>query len=135
MGAAVPNKTHYFLGLAVLLAVLGFGVGKGIEVFAPEHAFKWYPVIPVFFYVLGVVYFYMFEFCYRQAPRKTLFVFMGLKLVKLIVFVLAILLYVLFADVQKKEFVLTFSFFYLCTLLYESIYFYFFECGLRRKKE
>lgn len=134
MGITLTKK-RYLMWTTIFAIVAGFGVYGGIELFFPGHYFKWYPAIPVYFYIFGWYYIYMFDMCRKYSPNKMLSVYMGMKFVKMVLSMVFILLYILLIKVQKEDFVLTFFLFYLFTLLHESIFFYIFEQNLKKKKE
>lgn len=133
MGISLTKKK--FLVWETLLAIIsGVGVGLFIKLVFPEHYFPWYPAIPVYFYIFGWYYIMMFDNCRKYTPDKTLSIYMGMKVVKMLLSLLVLLFYILFVKVHKEDFVLTFFFFYLLSLTYESSFFYLFEANLKKKK-
>ena len=134
MGITLTKK-RYLLWTTIFALVSGVGVYYAIELLFPGHYFKGYPAIPVYFYIFGWYYIYSFDMCRRYTPNKILSVYLGMKVVKMLLSMLFLLFYILFVKVQKEDFVLTFFLFYLFTLLHESIFFYLFEQNLKKKKE
>ena len=133
MGITLTKK-NFLIWSTLLIIVSGVGVGLFIRFVLPEHYFGWYPVIPVYFYVFGWYYIMMFDNCRKYSSGKTLSIYLGMKVVKMLLSLLFLLFYILFVKVHKEDFVLTFFLFYLLSLTYESSFFYLFELNLKKKK-
>lgn len=58
--------SSYTLYMIVAAWVVGLTLGMGF----PEWYFEWYPFIPIFFYVFGWFYIYMFDACRLFAPQR-----------------------------------------------------------------
>ncbi|MEG1684776.1 MAG: hypothetical protein RR319_02370 [Bacteroides sp.] len=129
------TKRRYLTWTTILIAGLGLLVGYLLKCYFPTHYFSWYPSIPVYFYVFNCFFIIMFDECRQHAPNKMLMVYMGTKVIKLLLSIFVILFYSVLVKVQREDFVLTFFFFYLCTMLYGSYFFYVFELNKKRKKE
>ncbi len=134
MGITLTKK-RFIWWTTVFALVTGLGGYGMIRAFLPQHYFSWYPAIPVYFYLFEGYYIYSFDVCRKHSPNRILSVYMGMKVVKMLLSMLIILFYILFVKVQKESFVLTFFIFYLLTLLNESIFFYLFEMNQKKKKE
>lgn len=132
MGTSVTKK-RFLIWLTIFTAIAGVIVYYGINLLFPDHYFAWFPAIPFYFYIFGWYYIYMFDMCRKYTPKKTLSVYMGMKVVKMLMSMLVLLFYILFVKVHKEDFVLTFFLFYLLSLLYESFFFYIFEHNLKKK--
>ena len=111
------TKKRFLIWKTVMMVVAGLVVGGAIKLFWPEHYFAWFPFIPLYFYIFGWYYIFMFDYCRKYTPHKLLSVYMGMKFVKM----------------HKEDFVLTFFLFYLFSMLYESIFFFVFESNLKIK--
>lgn len=116
----------------MLLGVSGI-VWTLIEWIAPEHHFAWFLFIPVFFYLFGWFYIFMFDYCRRYASRRLLSVYMGTKVVKMLFSMIIVFFYICYVRLQEQEFILVFFLFYLCTMLYETVFFVQFEKNLIKK--
>lgn len=125
-------KKHFLVRYTLLMIFAGWIVGLGIQTFIPEHYFVWYPFVPLFFYVFGWFYIYMFDACIKYAPRKIQLVYWGMKCIKLLFTLLLLLFYVVKVNVHKVDFAITLFGFYLLSLTFESMFFYRYE---KQKKD
>ena len=78
-----------FLSYLTILTLVGGGLGALVlHYLEPGHYFGGYPLIPVYFYIFGVFYIYMFDACRRHAPDKMVMLFLVAKVLKMIISVL-----------------------------------------------
>lgn len=129
-----PTKKLFIITYTLLMLVAGWSIGPGIATWMPEYYFKWYPFIPVFFYVFGWFDISMFEACRRLAPQKIQLVYLGTKAVKMLFSLIVLLVYSVKVEEKKVEFCLTFFAFYLINLVFESWFFYRYERGNKKIK-
>ncbi len=122
--------TWYTLYLIVAAWVIGFALGVGF----PEHYFEWYPFIPVFYYLFGWFYIYMFDACRKFAPQKVQLVYLCMKGIKMIGSMGILLFYAVHVEEKKTEFFLTLLLFYVLSLIYETAFFLKFEKNKKLKK-
>ena len=85
-----------------MMVVAGLVVGGAIKLFWPEHYFAWFPFIPLYFYIFGWYYIFMFDYCRKYTPHKLLSVYMGMKFVKMVFSMIILLFYVLHVKVHKE---------------------------------
>ena len=123
------TKKLYITWFTVLMLVAGWTIGPTIALGFPAHYFEWYPFIPVFFYLFGWFTIYMFEACRRYAPQKMQLVYLGTKAIKMLFSLMLLLIYALKIEEKKVEFFLTFFGFYLITLVFDSWFFFRYECN------
>ena len=122
---------QFLLCLTLLTIVLGFACGLALRAWMPEHCPAFYPAIPLFFYVYGILYIIV----YGQFPDKGILVYIGGKVVKLILSLLFLLLYAQLVKLHIKTFLIIFLFYYLVYLIFESLFFLKYERDLKNKKE
>lgn len=132
MGITLTKK-NFLIWKTISTILAGLLVGGAIKLFWPTHYFSWFPFIPLYFYIFGWYYIYMFDYCRRYTPHKLLSVYMGMKVVKMLLSMIILLIYVLHVKVHKEDFVLTFFLFYLFSMIYESYFFCLFEHNLKKK--
>ncbi len=123
------TKKLFITWYTLLMFFAGWTIGPAISMWMPEHYFKWYPFIPVFFYIFGWFTIYMFEACRRYAPQKMQLVYLGTKGIKMFFSLMVLLIYAVKVEEKKMEFFLTYLGFYLITLAFESWFFYKYERG------
>lgn len=125
-----------FLGYLTLITLVASGAGALIlHYLEPGHYFGGYPMIPIYFYVFGVFYIYMFDACRRHAPEKMVMLFLLAKVIKLIISVLVLIVYCVAVPDSAVAFLLTFGAFYLGYLIYESWFFFVYEWNRKLKKK
>ena len=125
-----------FLGYLSILTLVGGGLGALVlHYLEPGHYFGGYPLIPVYFYIFGVFYIYMFDACRRHAPEMMVMLFLVAKVLKMIVSVFLLIIYCVAVPDSAIEFLLTFLAFYLGYLIYESWFFFVFEWNQKLKKK
>jgi hypothetical protein len=100
---------------------------------SPGHYFKAFPLIPLFFYVFGVATIYVFDVVRRYKPNRIFHVYLGVKVVKMLLAILILGLYIIGIGRQKVEFGLTLMGCYMMHMVYETIYFCSFEMGLKKR--
>lgn len=122
----------YLTLITVLLGTAGAGVLRFLD---PGHYFGGYPLIPVYFFLYGVFYIYMFDACRRHAPQRMVMLFLGMKVMKFIISVLLLIIYCAVVPDSAVAFMLTFVAFYLGYLIYESWFFFVYEWNKRLKKK
>lgn len=129
------TKRNFLVYLTLFTLFMG-GVGAAIlHFFEPGYYFNGYPFIPVYFFLYGVFYVYMFDACRYHAPQKMLMLFLVMKVLKLIMSVFLLIIYCVAVPKSAVAFLLTFLVFYLGYLIYESWFFFVFEWNRKLKKK
>jgi len=62
-------KRKFIISLTILMVVLSWGGALVFHTLLPRYYFAWYPSIPIFFYLFGLFYIFMFGCCYRSAKN------------------------------------------------------------------
>ena len=122
----------YLTLFTLLLSVAGALILHYLE---PGHYFGGYPLIPVYFFLYGVFYIYMFDACRRHAPQRMVMLFLGMKMMKFIISMFLLIIYCVAFPDSAVAFMLTFVLFYLGYLIYESWFFFVYEWNKRLKKK
>lgn len=125
-----------FLVTLTLITLLASGAGAAALHFLwPGHYFGGYPLIPVYFYLYGIFYIYMFDACRYRAPKKLVMLFLGMKVLKFIMSVFLLVIYCVAVPDSAVAFLLTFIAFYLGYLVYESCFFFAYEWNKKLNKK
>ena len=84
--------------------ILTIGTLLFFHFFFPERYFQWFPLIPVFFYVFGLFYIYMFEFSCQLGADKIAMTYLICKVLKFILSALVLIFYgfVIFLRFEAK---------------------------------
>lgn len=110
----------YFIILhTVMLLLAGVGMWIILKLFFPEMLLDSYFIIPVFFYVLGLIFILQFKRTPRQAG-KVINVFMLLRTFKIFTSFILILIYWAYDKSNIRDFAILFIIFYLISLIWET---------------
>lgn len=117
--------------LSVVAGVLGWVV---LHYFIPAHYFPLYPVIPVYFFLFGLLYIYLFDKFRTKTQQSVVLFYSSIRMMKLMVSIVGLILYGVLVKTQIKELLFTFIVFYLIYLLFETLFFFNFERNLKKQK-
>jgi len=120
--------------LTLVMFICGCGIWWLLQTLLPESYFNWYPVIPGFFYLMGLVFITVITHDYKENQRKLVNLYMIIKLCKVAASLLLGTVYLIFVKVQIKEFSIVFIGFYLLYLGIETYFFYLAEEEIKKKK-
>ncbi|MCI5742293.1 MAG: hypothetical protein MR321_01300 [Bacteroides sp.] len=118
--------------IGVVLTVL---VAVVYHMFIPERYFLWFPAIPIFFYLFGLLYIAMFSFFYRLGLEKLIMCYMICKVLKFTLSAIVLMFYALVIGHEILAFMLTFIFFFFAFLIFETRFFLRFEAKLKNSKK
>ena len=121
------TKRSFLTWYTLYIFVFAWGVGLTLGMGFPSYYFDWYPFIPIFFYLFGWFYIYMFDACRIYAPNKRQLVYLGMKAIKMILSISILLFYSVKIEKHKTAFFLIFFLFYLLSMIFESSFFIKFE--------
>ena len=128
----LKRKLNIILALAMLLS--GWGIWAMLKTAFPETYFSWYPVIPVFFYIMGLVFISIITRDYKENQRKLVNLYMIIKLCKVAASLLLGSIYLIFIKIQIRDFSVVFIGFYLLYLGIETYFYYLAEEIIKKKK-
>ena len=109
---------------SILFLLLGVGVNMGLKELFLEHYFAFYPAIPLFFYLLSIIFISIITNSEKKDPRKLTNLYMLLKYSKILFSLLFCGFYFLFSKVQIRDFSVIFAGFYFVYLALETYIFY-----------
>ena len=127
-------KGHLNLILTIVMLSSGWGVWWLLKSVFPSSYFTWYPVIPSFFYVMGLVFIWVITRDYKENQRKMVNLYMIIKLCKVAAAIALGSIYLIFVKVQIREFSIIFIGFYLLYLGIETLFFYLTEEKIKKNK-
>jgi small neutral amino acid transporter SnatA (MarC family) len=128
----LKRKLHVILALVMLLS--GWGIWGMLKTAFPETYFSWYPMIPGFFYIMGLVFIAVITRDYKENQRKLVNLYMIIKLCKVAASLLLGSIYLIFIKIQIRDFSVVFIGFYLLYLGIETYFFYLAEEVIKKKK-
>ncbi|MDD3789021.1 MAG: hypothetical protein PHO94_10075 [Petrimonas sp.] len=111
----------YFLILhTAMLFIAGFGVWFILKRFFPEILIDYYFVVPVFFYVMGLIFIFFLSRIPVDKPKRIVNIYMLIRVAKVFAGAVAIMIYWFFDKENIRSFVIIFIVFYLLYLLLET---------------
>lgn len=128
-------RKKFFKELTLTGIVLTVAVALGYHLFIPERYFLWFPSIPVFFYLIGVMYIEAISLYYRMGTDKLVMCYLICKVAKFLLSALFMTVYAVAVGHEITAFMVTFIIFFFAFLLFETKFFVWFELKLKYKKK
>jgi hypothetical protein len=119
--------------LTTVILISGCGIWWLLKSVLPQHYFTWYPVIPGFFYIMGLVFVTVITRDYKENQRKMVNLYMIIKLCKVTASILLVGIYFLVERIQMRDFIVVFMGFYLLYLGIETYFFYLTEENIKNR--
>jgi len=120
-------KRRLVASLLMTILIAGIAVGLALYYLLPAHWFRWYPLIPVFFMLLGFTMSLGMNYYSKREPRKIIAAFMMMRGIKILLTAVGILFYYGLVGEMMTEMLLVTIGFYLLHLFVETYLFYRFE--------
>lgn len=114
------NKKLFIL-YTIIILVAGWGGWGILHALPRQNNLSLYPVIPVFFYLLGIATIYTFTHINRDNPRKVTNIYMVFKLMKFILSAIFVVIILSVAKESPKVLLLTFAAYYFIYILCEVL--------------
>ena len=112
---------RFVIGVTILTLAAGWGGAALIRSAFPWHYLSVFPYIPLGFLLWELLFITLLD---RNRGRKRfIWLYMGMKVAKLLLAIVAIGVYTLGVGVQNTDFVLTLMGYYLIYLIYETVLF------------
>ena len=112
---------RFVIGVTILTLAAGWGGAALIRSAFPGHYLSVFPYIPLGFLLWELLFITLLD---RNRGRKRfIWLYMGMKVAKLLLAIVAIGVYTLGVGVQNTDFVLTLMGYYLIYLIYETVLF------------
>ena len=113
-------RRKFILLLTLFVVVIGCGSWLVLIHFFPQLAFFDYPLIPLFFFIVGVVSIYILTGLKIDRPNKLLNTFMLIRGIKMFLALVLTTIYWLVDRAEIKSFAIMMVVFYLCYLFLET---------------
>lgn len=113
---------------------VGLVLGGLLYLLWPDHYFKWYPSIPVFYWLVGLTMAYFLDRAKRNHEDMIVTIYMIVRICKFIVALAFLWLYVVFVGEFVRTFGLTLMLFYFIYLVLETYTFYLYEKRRMKKR-
>lgn len=127
----VKTRCKFIVYLTLMIAALGFGGSYAIRLWMPEYYPPFYPSIPVFFYIYGLLFIQL----YKLFPDKWLMLHILGKSAKLILGIIFVIAYIHFVGTHIKAFIMIFLCYYMIYLIFESSFFLNHELEMKKKNK
>ena len=113
-------RRKFILLLTIFIVVVGFGSWLILIHFIPSLAFYDYPLIPLFFYTVGIISIYILTGLKIDNPNKLLNSFMLIRGIKMFLAIAMATVYWLLDRAEIRSFAIMLVAFYLCYLFLET---------------
>ena len=113
-------RRKFILLLTLFVVIIGFGSWLVLIHFFPHLAFFDYPIIPIFFLIIGVTSIYILTGLKIDKPNRLLNTFMLIRGVKMFLALVLTTIYWLVDRAEIKSFAIMMVVFYLCYLFLET---------------
>lgn len=120
--------------LTLVLGITGIIGGLLFYNMLPQEYFVWYPAIPLFYYLMGILFVWILKNCKNRSDHQLLNIYLAMRLVKFFMTLLFIGIYMWCIDEKDKEFVITIVIFYFIYLVVETGFYFEFEKSLKKRK-
>ena len=127
-------RKKFIKELTIVGVVLTAFVVAVYHCFIPERYFIWFPLIPIFFYLVGLFYIGLFSFYYRLGTDKLVTCYLLCKVLKFMASAIVMFMYACFIGHEIVAFMITFIFFFFAFLIFETRFFLKFETRLKNRK-
>ncbi|MDD4778083.1 MAG: hypothetical protein PHV53_07325 [Fermentimonas sp.] len=131
------NKlTKYFLIFhTIMILAAGAGVWLVIKLFFPEIMVKGYFIIPLYFYIMGLIFIFRFRRTPLDKPAQLVNLYMLIRVIKIFTSFAIIFLYWLIHQPGIRNFASIFVIFYLISLIWETYFYLRMEKYIKLMKE
>lgn len=116
-------KREYVLYYSLYMILCTAAGAVFFHVCAPHYAFRTFWLIPVWFYLIGLLTGATYIFVERMMPHRTVHYHLVQKGVKFFLSLVIILLYACFDEANRKAFLLTYLTYYFLNMGYELWFF------------
>lgn len=127
-------RKKFFRELTIIGALLTCVVALIYHLFIPERYFLWFPAIPVFFYLIGVMYIEMVSLYYRINADKLVLCYLICKVAKFLASAAFMTVYAVVVGHEITAFMVTFILFFFAFLIFETKFFVRFEMKMKNRK-
>lgn len=132
----MQKLTKYFLIFhTAMLLITGFGIWIIIKLFFPVIMVRGYFIIPLFFYLLGIIFILRFSKTPLDKPANIVNVYMLMRMIKIFVSFAVILIYWMVHKENIRNFAIIFIFFYIINLIWETYIYLRMEKYIKYKKD
>lgn len=128
-------RRKFILILTLFILVVGFGSWLVLIHFFPQLAFYDYPIIPLFFYVIGIISIYILTGLKIDKSNKLLNTFMLLRGIKMFLAIVLATIYWLLDREEIRSFAIMLVVFYLCYLFLETYIYVKIETWNRKNRQ
>lgn len=126
---------YFFIFHTVILFITGFGIWFILKCCFPALLTNSYFVIPLFFYLMGLIFIWKFRHTSINKPDDMANVYMLMRMIKVFVSFILILIYWLIDKLNIRSFATIFIIFYLINLVWETYIYLRMEKYLKYKRD
>ena len=127
--------TNFIISHTIMFILSGFGMWIILKQFFPEIWINDYFIIPIFFYLLGLVFIWQFRHSPLEKPAKMVNVYMLMRMIKIFASFVFVLIYWFINKLNMRNFAIIFIIFYLINLIWETYIYTWMEKYIKHKTD
>lgn len=117
----MKKLTIYFLIVHTIMSLItGFGIWFILLKFFPETMVDYYYIVPLFFFLMGIIFIFRFKRTPVNEPKKMVNFYMLMRMIKIFMSAVLILLYWFLDKAHIRSFAIIFIIFYIINLIWET---------------
>ena len=113
-------KHKYVLYMTLIAMLWDVVSGYLFHLSSPEHYLTFYPVIPIYFYLLNMGCYLLID-SFKDKSKSHVLIFLASKMIKILLSIILLSIYIVFVKVQKVEFLIAFLGNYLFFLIIDTV--------------
>jgi hypothetical protein len=126
-------RGYFILLFTAIMLVSGWGGWWILTATLPESYFSWYPIIPLFYYLMGMLTIFDLTASTQVTEKKLLNKYMLMKLYKIAAAIVIFAVYYFAVNVKMMQFSAVFVSFYVIYLFIETYFLYMTEKTKKRQ--
>lgn len=111
---------YFVIFHTAMILIVGGGMWGILKFFFPATLIDGYVAIPIFFFLLGLVFISQFRKAPLDKPTKLVNVYMLMRVIKIFASFVFVLIYWFIDKENIRDFAIIFIIFYLCNLIWET---------------
>lgn len=111
---------HLYLFHTILMIVIGVVGWLVVHHIFPQMKFNGYAIIPIFFYLMGVIFIWQFKVAPFHNSARIVNLYMLLKMIKTFASFIVIAIYWLIHTSYIKNFAILFAIYYILSIIWET---------------
>lgn len=126
---------HFLIVHTIILFTTGFGIWHILKIFFPDTLIDAYFVLPLFFYIIGLIFIFIMMKMPKDNPKEIVNMYMLLRVIKVFIGAIIVTFYWFLDKSQIRSFAIIFIVFYLIYLGIETYIYMKIEMYLKEEQK